>query len=61
MVSKEAENILRKVLQPRKNLTIGKGERLLVMESIHIDIMTTDHHPIAISVHGMEISSIAHL
>lgn len=46
MISKEAEDILRKIFQPGDNLAVRKRERILMMERVHVDVVGSNHHPI---------------
>lgn len=50
--SKEAENILWQVFQPGKDLAVGEGEGLLLLQGVHIDVVALDHHAAGMGVHA---------
>lgn len=54
--SKETENILRQVFQPWKDLPIGEGERFLLLQSVHINVMALDHHAAGVVHAGMHFT-----
>lgn len=55
MVAEETEDILREVFQPRKDLAVNERQRVLLVNGVHIDLMTPDHHPVGIVHSRLEI------